>query len=238
MTKAIASPEQVSMLLKAAESMTPDTYRRTPTIEHLQTTDVAKIILKYILLAQVENSPQLEGCLFAAEQIRSLYPKMEVGELIMCCKNGISGVYGPLFNAIRIDTIVGWAKGYYEITWPQIESRATMKRLQAAREEKEAHAVPMPDHIREAFKKIADRVAAAPKYKTVSKKAPELKYTTLEDYCTQTGKDFVQFMMDVDTDLRTSYEAEKETIDFNIYKSVCLQRLLAYYNSKQYNERS
>lgn len=233
MTKALASKEQVQQWLSAAESMTPDTYRRTPTIDYLETNDIARVILKYLLLAGVENSPQIEGCIFAAEQIRSLYPKMEMGELIMACKNGISGVYGPIFNAIRIDTIVGWAKGYYDVTWPQIEQKATIKRLQASRQEKEDAAVPMPDYIREAFKKIEQRVAAAPKYKTITKKAPELKYSSLEDYCAQTGKDFVQFMIEVDTDLRAAYEAEKETIDFNIYKSVCLQRLLAYYNTSQ-----
>lgn len=73
---------------------------------------MAKMILKYFSSVQDKITPaelQLAAELFVEE-----YPKIRLTEVDLIFRSAAKGAYGPTYEKISMERIMGWAKAYFE----------------------------------------------------------------------------------------------------------------------------
>ena len=217
--------------IEKVKNITAGNYFRTHPIKFFPVGNLAKKIAEVLLFTEIENVPGPQQIGFLAEQLKNDFPNMEIGEFIIALKNGIIGKYGAIYNSIRIDTIYQWFEKYYSITWPEIEANAARKRLQ---QKKEETGIPIPDHIKEKFQELAQRVSSKSKLKKPANESTSLpKYGSLAQYAKDNQIDYVEFMAEIDNKLRVQHQEQKVEIEFQLWKAVELQKLLAYYNTSK-----
>jgi hypothetical protein len=123
---------------------------------------MTRMMAKVFLASQLENviSSKETLCLIASEILDS-YPCMQIGEFAVLLRKGVTGHYGPLYGKISIDSVGQWVKKYYEITWPEIERKATQKQIQH-NVLAETQSIPMPDFVKNSLATIIKKKDTKP----------------------------------------------------------------------------
>lgn len=144
---------------------------------------IEQILVRTFIMSGYQDVPSDEKTIgLIADQIIHQYPQLEVGELCIALKEGLTGRYGPNYNRIAIDTVGQWISKYYTITWPIIEARGVNRYLSAqqALTTPTEPVVEMPGWFKENMEALAKRVKRH--IHTPQEPAP-YRYISIEDYC-------------------------------------------------------
>lgn len=144
---------------------------------------IEQILVRTFIMSGYQDVPSDEDTIsLIADQIIHQYPQLEVGELCIALKEGLTGRYGPNYNRIAIDTVGHWISKYYTITWPIIEARGVNRYLSAQKAETEPTEPPvqMPGWFKDQMAALAKRVKRHTH--TPPEPAP-YRYISIEDYC-------------------------------------------------------
>lgn len=106
------------------------------------------------------------------------YPHMGISEFGTALKNGVTGIYGPNYNRITIESVITWCKKYYEHTAPMYHEIAYQRNAakQQAIAAPSPTAIPAPDWFREATAKKLQTIGKSPRREKVY-------FDTLQAYC-------------------------------------------------------
>ena len=173
------------------QTITTSTYRTTYTLQQLinaagiyQTKlSITLLLVELIEISGFDNNISNPATLaIVVDEIINQYPNLEIAELSISLREGITGKYGPTYNRIAIDTIGTWIKAYYEQSWPQIERKAVNRYLSKSNTTHDnTNAVPMPQWYKD---KLAQLELASKK--TITKPTTEkstYQYISIQDYC-------------------------------------------------------
>lgn len=197
MKELVVNEEKKALLPKLAKviskvgAVTTSNYQPTYTLQQIingaglyQTKlSISLVIVELLEISGFENTiSKPETLALVVDEIINQYPNLEIAELSIALREGITGKYGPTYNRIAIDTIGTWIKAYYQVSWPEIERRAVNANISKAITARENDkAVPMPQWYKE---KLAQLELATKKAISVSKeKTSKYVYISIADYC-------------------------------------------------------
>ena len=193
-------------IFKPAETylnISANRYQPSRTLSQFQEMDhdktiamISTILVKFFLLSGLQDIPaEPETIHFIAEEILNQHPSLEIGELVISCREGLSGKYGPLYKSIQIDTVGKWVNSDKENTWPIIEAKAIARQKEkaSALPPPPHNVVPPPDWFIEAMRETEIKNARLMVAMNVKKPAKVFPSISLADYCARKRKDYEQF---------------------------------------------
>jgi hypothetical protein len=203
--------------------MTSSTYTPSRCICELDQKILLGIITRYVLITELQEVPSPEVLEIITSMIIDEFPKMEIGELVICLKKGITGAYGPLYNKISIDTIPTWVRKYYEVTWKEIEANAIMRNKRMKAIEIDNPGVPCPPEISEKLRELEKKL----KFNKPIPKENKLKWESILDFCTYYNYNYSEYCKELNSLI---VAAKEEDTPSDIAIAVGHQRHLVFCN--------
>lgn len=138
---------------------------------------------------------------FISDDVVSSYPQLCISEIPYILRQGISGRYGEIYNALRVDTVIGWFEQYCntersEIYHSQIRRKQEQENRRQVEEFAKAPQLSEADRLKQLdFAKKLTAIALSKQekpYEGIDKRA-----ANLEHWCELNGQDYQGYLLEI-----------------------------------------